>query len=227
MTLEFILLFTAAYLLGAVPLSYLAARWARGIDLRKCGTGQVGAGNLWRMTRSWKLGLAVGVFDVVKGLVMVWVACLAGLTPGAQIAVGAAAVIGHNWSVFLRFSGGRAVGTAGGVMLIFPLINGLSAYPLLAFVTITVAGSLVLRSSPLPVLAGFAAAPLVSLVFGDPPAATLGYLAVLAVIAARRLSGTKAGAGVTPKILLNRLLFDRDIRDRKYWMYRKPERPAE
>ena len=71
MTVEFILLIIAAYLLGSVPASYLVAKWWRGIDLRQYGTGQAGGGNLWRMT-SWRLGLPVGIFDLSKGLVMVW-----------------------------------------------------------------------------------------------------------------------------------------------------------
>ncbi len=67
MTVWFALLVLGAYLLGTVPTSYLAAKLSRGIDLRQYGTGQVGGGNLWRMT-SWKLGLPVGLFDLSKGL---------------------------------------------------------------------------------------------------------------------------------------------------------------
>ncbi len=73
-----LVLMLAAYLLGSIPVSYLLARLYRGIDLRQYGTRQVGGGNLWRMT-SWRLGLPVGAFDFIKGLVMVWVADLLGL----------------------------------------------------------------------------------------------------------------------------------------------------
>jgi len=99
-------LILAAYLLGSVPVTYLAARFARGIDIRQYGSGHLGGGNLWRMT-SWKLGLPVIVFDLGKGVLMVWVAQILGLSVAQQLVVGAAAVVGHNWSIFLRFGGGR------------------------------------------------------------------------------------------------------------------------
>ena len=92
MAIEFVLLVLGAYLLGSVPVSYLAARFSRGIDLRQYGTGQVGAGNLWRMT-SWRLGLPVGIFDLGKGIAMVWVAQLVGLGIAQQVTVGSATKI--------------------------------------------------------------------------------------------------------------------------------------
>ncbi|MEE8318062.1 MAG: glycerol-3-phosphate acyltransferase, partial [Dehalococcoidales bacterium] len=60
-------LIVGAYILGSVPVSYLVARLCYGLDLREYGTGQMGGGNLWRMT-SWRLGLPVGVFDLSKGI---------------------------------------------------------------------------------------------------------------------------------------------------------------
>ena len=109
-------LILGAYLLGSVPAAYLVAK-LRGIDLKRYGTGQAGAGNLWRMT-SWQFGLPAGVFDFSKGLMMIWVAELLGLDIAQQLVVGTAAIIGHNWPVFLRFSGGRGVLTLLGVALI-------------------------------------------------------------------------------------------------------------
>ena len=63
-----IILIICGYLLGAVPAAYLVAR-SQGIDPRKTGTGQVGSGNVWRMT-SRKFGLLVGFWDFIKGMVM-------------------------------------------------------------------------------------------------------------------------------------------------------------
>ena len=117
--IKFAILVIASYLLGAVPSSYLAAR-SRGIDLRKQGTHQVGGGNLWRTT-SRKLGLFVGIFDFFKGMLMVLIAWRLGLDAGQQLAVGLAAVVGHNWPVFLRFHGGRGVATSLGIIIILPL----------------------------------------------------------------------------------------------------------
>jgi glycerol-3-phosphate acyltransferase PlsY len=206
-----------------VPASYLAGR-TRGIDLRQHGTTQVGGGNLWRMT-SWKLGLPVGIFDFGKGLAMVWVAQLQGLDVAQQLVVGTAAIVGHNWPIFLRFHGGRGVGTMLGIFSILPLINDMIPWPSVALWGILLAGRLILGSSPLPVLAGVIAAPLVSWGFHEPLSVTLGFLAIFLVIVIKRLTAQPAIEAISisrSRLLFNRLLFDRDISDNKVWMYRKP-----
>jgi len=214
-------LILGAYLLGSVPVSYLVAKWFRGIDLRQYGTAQVGAGNLWRLT-SWRLGLPVGLFDLSKGLVMVWVAQLVGLDIAQQLVVGLAAIIGHNWSVFSRFRGGRGVGTAIGVIFILPFINDMTPWVMVTFLTILIIGVPIMRSSPVPVLISTAALPLVSW-FQEPLSVTLGFLAIFLVIVIKRLTATRPVSTVSKgELLLNRLIFDRDIRDRKAWMYRVP-----
>lgn len=223
-----IALIVAAYLLGSVPSAYLAAK-SSGVDLRRDGTNQVGGGNLWRMT-SWKLGLPVAIFDACKGLAMVWVAQAQGLDTGQQIAVGLAAIVGHNWPVFLRFHGGRGIGTTIGIFLILPLINDMTPWPSVAFLALLIIGSFVLRTSPLAALAGVIAAPILSWAFHEPLSVTLGFLAIFLVIVIKRLtaqpSADKASIS-TGRLLLNRFLFDRDIRDRKAWMSRKPITPQD
>ena len=213
-----------AYLLGSVPAAYLVVRLSRRIDLRQYGTGQVGAGNLWRMT-SWKLGLPVGVFDFSKGLVMVWAAQLLDLSIAQQIIVGAAAIAGHNWSVFLRFHGGRGVATTIGVVFILPFINinEMTPWPPLAFLTILVVGTVATRSSPVPVLFSMVALPLVSL-FYEPLSVTLGFLTIFLIVVIRRLTARRRITAVpvsNKRLLFNRLFFDRDIMDRRTWMYQR------
>ena len=188
MTIWFALLTIGAYLLGSVPASYLAAKLFRGMDLRHYGTGQVGGGNLWRMT-SWKLGLPVGIFDSCKGLVMVWAAQAAGLTVAQQLAIGSAAIIGHNWPIFLRFSGGRGIGTTMGVVLILPIINSVTPWASVAFFAIIIIGSIVLRSSPLPALAAAVALPSVSWGAQETLPVTRGYLAILVMQAVSQQQG--------------------------------------
>ena len=222
MAIWFVLIL-AAYLLGSFPAAYLAAKLTRGIDIRHYGTGQVGGGNLWRMT-SWKLGLPVGVFDIGKGMVMVWVTQLLGMSVAQQLVVGAAAVIGHNWSVFLRFGGGRGVATAMGVILILPLINEMTPWPTITCFACLVAGSVMLRSSPLPVMVGVASLPIVSAIY-EPVTTTLGFLAILLIMVIKRLVAPRAAEATSvskKRMLLSRLLFDRDIMDRKVWMSRLP-----
>ena len=218
-----VLLILGAYLLGSVPVSYLMAKLHRGIDLRQSGTGQTGAGNLWRMT-SWKIGLPVALFDFAKGLVMVWAAKVVGLDIALQLAVGAAAIIGHNWSVFLRFQGGRGIAVTLSIAFILPIINEITPWPSVAFFTILVAGTIILRNSPVPVLVSTAALSLTSWGFAAPLSVSLGFLAIFLILVIKRLTAPlspEAASISRGQLLLNRLLFDRDINDRKLWMYRK------
>ena len=221
--LIWVILIIAAYLLGSVPASYLVAR-SRGIDLRTQGTRQVGGGNLWRTT-SRIYGLLVGIFDFVKGMIMVVIAHALGLDVAQQIVVGLAVVIGHNWPVFLRFHGGRGIGTTMGLLTILPIINEMSPWPSVAFWVILIVGRLVLGSSPLPVLLGILVAPIISWGFGESLSVTLGFLALFLIIVIKRLTAQPSPETLNVsrcQLLCNRLLFDRDIRDKRVWMYRKP-----
>jgi len=224
-TVWLVLLALGAYLLGALPVHYWAAKRHKGIDLRQFGTGQVGAGNLWRMTSNWKISLPISIFDIIKGMIMVLVARFIGLDIVQQLVIGLAAIIGHNWSVFLRFGGGRGVATALGVLLIIPLINGLPPWGLVAFLVVALALFLVLHTTPLAALLGLTAVPLVSWGFYEPPALALGFLAMVLIIVAKRLTAQRSAEVVSigkRRLFFNRLLFDRDIKDRKVWMNRKP-----
>ncbi len=107
----------ASYLLGAIPTSYLAGRLFRGIDLREHGSKNLGATNLYRVM-GWRFAIPVGLFDVAKGVVPVLL--FAPRVSDSQLfalGCGITAVLGHVFSVFVRFRGGKGVATAAGVML--------------------------------------------------------------------------------------------------------------
>ena len=110
------LIVLGGYLLGSVPFGYLLPRLLRGEDVRRRGSGNVGASNVWRVYGR-SLGVPVAVLDVAKGFVPAAV----GLWLGGDwvgVLAGAAAMIGHARPVFLGFSkGGKMVATAGGVAL--------------------------------------------------------------------------------------------------------------
>jgi glycerol-3-phosphate acyltransferase PlsY len=217
-----ILLIIGAYLLGALPVSYLVAR-ARGIDLTKQGTRQVGGGNLWRTT-SRKFGLSVGIFDFGKGMIMIAVANALGLGIAQQVVVGLAAVVGHNWPVFLRFHGGRGAATTLGIVIIIPAINDSTVFPMVIAIGIVVLGTVIIRSSPLPVFLAAASLPLTYWAFQAELNVTLAFLAVFLVIAIKRMTAQPASEALTisrKELLFNRLLFDRDIKDKKAWMLQK------
>ena len=223
--IKFGLLIIASYLVGSIPFSYLAAR-ARGVDLRKQGTQQVGGGNLWRTT-SRKLGFFVGIFDLFKGALMVLIAWWLGLDAGLQFAVGLGAVIGHNWPVFLHFHGGRGIATSLGIIIILPIINmndtTITTWPLVAFFSVGFGGLAIARRTPVPILIGLVLLPVTSAIAREPLSLTMGYLAMVLIIIIKRLtaqpSTEKRLTGVG-RLFLNRLFFDRDIRDRSAWIHR-------
>jgi glycerol-3-phosphate acyltransferase PlsY len=115
-------LIVAAYLAGSVPFSFLVAR-ARGIDLRTVGSGNIGGANVWRSAGVGPF-LVAAALDMLKGLLPTLAAVR--LLPGHYIAivlVGIAAILGHTFSLFLNFKGGKAVATSGGVLLVIaPLL---------------------------------------------------------------------------------------------------------
>jgi len=110
------LLVVAGYLAGSLPFGYWLVRWFRGADIRKVGSGNIGATNVWR-TYGPRLGIAVMLLDTVKGFVPAFVATLwVGSLWG--VVAGAAAMLGHSRPVFLKFArGGKMVATCGGAFL--------------------------------------------------------------------------------------------------------------
>jgi glycerol-3-phosphate acyltransferase PlsY len=223
MIVIWIVLIICGYLLGSVPMSLLAAR-ARGIDLRKHGTHQVGAGNLWRTT-SRKLGLTVGIFDFGKGAAMMWIASWQGLDAGQQMVVGLAAIVGHNWPIFLRFHGGRGAATSLGIVIFNPVLNSISLWPSVIGVGSVVILTIIIRSSAVPVLIGAASLPVTTAIFNDKVAVITAYLAMFLIIVIKRLTAQAVPDDIKTsksQLILNRLLFDRDIRDKTAWIHRKP-----
>lgn len=106
----------AAYLIGAVPVGFLVARAGGGTDIRRSGSGNIGATNVLR-TLGWGLAVLTLVGDIVKGYLAVTAASAIG--PEAWSAAGGAvaAVVGNCWPLFLAFRGGKGVATGLGAFL--------------------------------------------------------------------------------------------------------------
>lgn len=222
MVLEYILLLVAGYLLGSVHAGYLLPKWFYHIDIREHGTGKIGASNVMRVTSKW-LAIPVTLCDIGKGALAVWLAQLVGLEGGAQVTVGLAAIIGHNWPVFLNFKGGRGIFTSLGVItMISPwigLIMLVVPYLFAPFRQVAFGVFLVLFS--LPFLSWFLYQP-----FGveDRLGVTLGFVALALIAFFTRLIVPRTElSSKTPAVELffNRLFLDRDIRDAKAWVNRK------
>jgi glycerol-3-phosphate acyltransferase PlsY len=127
------------YLIGALPFGMIAGRLAGGVDLRETGSRRTGATNTLR-TLGWRWAALVLLLDVGKGVAAVLLArplYVAGPPRSpewVQAAAGVAAVVGHNWSAFIGFRGGRGVATSGGGMLVLSPLTLLVVGPLAALV---------------------------------------------------------------------------------------------
>ena len=225
--IKFVLLLIGAYLLGSVPSAYLVTKWRRGIDIRQYGSGNVGASNvLATVSKRW--AIPVTVFDIGKGALTVGVAQLLGLGAAQQITAGIVTIIGHNWPVFLKFRGGRGIYTSLGVITMLSPKLGLIMLVLshtLAPIRQLAVGVFIALVS-LPIFSWFLWRPL------DIEARlpiTLGLIALVGVGLIRRLTAPKTPLSKSVplgQLFVNRLFFDRDIRDRHAWTRRTPSKTS-
>ena len=111
-----------SYLIGSIPFALLLGR-LRGVDVRRTGSGNVGATNVLRAAGAGA-GIAVLVCDVLKGVAAVFIARYTIGTPAGEMAAGIAAVVGHDWSVFIKFRGGKGVATAAGALFVMVPVGG-------------------------------------------------------------------------------------------------------
>lgn len=110
--------FLSAYLAGSIPFGLIMGYWVKGLDVRKHGSGNLGATNVFRVVGK-KWGIAVLVLDALKGFLAI---CLIGrfmpeLSPVVRLALGITAILGHVFPVWLKFKGGKGVATSLGVFL--------------------------------------------------------------------------------------------------------------
>lgn len=126
-----------AYLLGSIPFAYIAGRLFKGVDIRQVGGGNIGALNTAREI-GLVPGLLVLIADVAKGSLAVLVALWLNVPLILVFGAGLAAVVGHNWPVFLKFKGGKGAATTIGVLLaLAPLESAISIALMVALIVIT------------------------------------------------------------------------------------------
>lgn len=112
-----ILLLIFSYLFGSIPFSLIISKTFYNIDLREHGSGNVGTTNTFRILGK-KAGIVVLILDLLKGAIPVWVAMLVSTDVDFPVVIfGVVAAIGHVYSIFLKFKGGKAVATGGGAIL--------------------------------------------------------------------------------------------------------------
>ena len=187
------------YLAGSMPFGYWLVRATKGVDIRRVGSGNIGASNVWR-TFGRRYGIPVVLLDTAKGFVpallgVVFVGDLAGVLAGG------AAMLGHWRPLFLRFEkGGKTVATAGGAFLgVAPIVGGIGA-------GVWLVTFLLFRYASLASMLAAASLPVVAALLGEPwPVIVFGALAAVAVVLLHRANIARLRAGTE-----SRFRFDRE-----------------
>jgi len=213
-----VILIIVGYLCGSVSFAYLAGRLWQSIDLREYGSRKLSGSNVYNY-----LGISgmvlVGLLDVAKAALPTWVTIRLGLAPAVTVMVGLAATAGHNWPIYLGFSGGRGISTTLGLLFcIFPW----GAMWVLGWLA---AGRLVPRAAAVPALLGLIGLPLFALWLDQPGTTVWGCWGVLLLTILKRLEGNRQP--ISPeesvlRVLGRRLLFDRDVADFAAWVNHRP-----
>ena len=218
---ETAILIVGAYMLGSIPTGYLVSKYAAGIDIRDYGSGNVGASNVIEHVGKWQ-GILQGAFDcLIKGLLPVLLGRLIGVDLWGQGAAGFAAVVGHNWSPYLRLTGGRgvsvAVGAALGLGMFWEiLILGLAVFTI---------GRLLTRDTGFWTFAALLTLPLAALAFRRESEIILTIVLICLMMFLKRLTANwERPPSEYPllRVLMYRLVWDRDVPKRTEWTERRP-----
>jgi len=201
--MSFFLWVIFSYFLGSIPFGYLIGRLS-GKNVLEIGWRKTSGSNVFKNVGKWQ-GVLTGILDASKGYLAIYGAQKLGFSTEIQVFSGVAAVTGHNWSIFLKFSGGRGIATfIGAFFALSPKILGFSLIPLisLAFIWNTSIGTLLFLATAI----------FLSLYWHQIETAGYFTLISLAPILIKRLSPLKEiPKAKNPLILFrNRLLFDND-----------------
>ena len=227
------LFIAGAYLWGAIPSAYLAGRYLKGIDIRRYGSGNIGAANV--MSQVGKgTGWLIGTFDCLgKGALPVFLAAYVFEESLAiQVATGLAAIAGHNWSPYIRFTGGRGVAPAVGVVFGFQMWWEF----LILTVVMGAIGRLLFRETAFWTFVSILLLPLLAFLFDRftpvdrSPEVLYMTLGIAVLLLAKRLTANwERPPNDAPLImvLMYRLLWDRDVARQTQWTERRPQSETE
>lgn len=204
------------YLFGSISFSWILVRLIKGIDMRHCGSRTV-SGTMVGVLVSKPAAVLVGILDIIKALIPVWVGFRLKPNSFLSCAIGTGALIGHCWPFWLGFHGGRGVSTIlGSLAVVFP-------YGALYILFALAIGKL-LHAGAITVLIALATLPFLAEALHTPAAviyfcATIFIITVIKRLEANREPLPKKNKGST---LLRRLFLDRDIKDYRVWLSRQP-----
>ncbi len=183
MSIKAILLMIAAFLLGSIPFGVIIAK-GKGINLKKVGSGNIGATNVLRSVDKVSALLTL-LGDILKGTAAVAIGRYFSVGPVCEGVIGFSAILGHNFSVFLKFKGGKGVATSFGVLLIYA--------PKIAFITfiIWLAIALITRYSSLGAITAFGLLPVNVFLFDNTDAKLAVSIAIAILVLARHTNNIK------------------------------------
>jgi acyl phosphate:glycerol-3-phosphate acyltransferase len=181
------------YLLGSIPFAFIVARRSNGVDLRRAGSGNLGAANVARVA-GVAAGLLVATLDIGKGIASVLLAGGLAHDPAAAAAAGLAAVVGHVYPVWLRFHGGKGAATGCGV---FTVLAPLAIAPALVVFFVTV---WLTRYVSLACLTATAVVPPLAWATGSPaPAVRAAFAAAALIVFRHRSNLARLWTGTEPR----------------------------
>ncbi len=179
------------YLLGSIPTAYIATRVATGKDIRQLGGGNVGGLNTYREVGAIP-ALSVGIVDMGKGAAAVAIAYWLLDVPQLFVMLaGLAAVIGHNWMVFLKFSGGKGIGATFGALAVLMPIYGYW-YGFLIFLAVVAVPFVITRNVALAMGIGLLFLPLIVWLIAQSELATILAISLGVLIGIRFLPTARA-----------------------------------
>lgn len=202
--LKVIILLIISYILGSIPFGYLITKYTTNKNLMEIGWKKNSGSNVFKNVGLWQ-GIFTFIFDVAKGFLAVYLARYFGLSLLLQIFCGVLAVVGHNWSCFLKFNGGRGLAAlVGALLVISPTVLFISLIPCIIFTIIWTASVGTLLSFLTGVIFSFS--------FKGYEMAGLLMLISLIPVLIKRLSPIKELRNNPnyKELMENRLIFDQD-----------------
>ena len=238
--MELAFLYLYSYLVGSIPTAYVIGRLVKGIDIREYGSGNVGASNVFQhVGRRWAIFL--GVFEVfVKGASPVWLGIvlldiqvqgpagswtinyLLGFdrSSAALAMASLLSIAGHNWSIFLKFQGGRGLGTASGGLF------AMGFYQLWINLAMSLLGVYFFKRSAIVTLVAVLLLPLWTVLLGQSYTVVWYCCGIIGLVLLKRLIANgkpKPSELSIFKVIFNRLVRDRDVDSREEWIHRMPD----
>lgn len=213
-----VLIVILGYLMGSIPSAYIFGRLLRGRDLRRYGSGTVSGSMVYEHVARWAV-VPVALLDVAKAAVPAWLVLRLGFDTWVIVATGIAAAIGHNWPIFLNFTGGRGISTFIGLLLIiFPCgIPWLLVFLLVGYF---------LKDSPPFAMVSLVTLPILAFWLDGSAAVIWATIIMLIITILKRLEANRRVLPDNKKdclsVLLRRLIYDRDIASHAEWINRRP-----